>query len=301
MLRVKESLQKFYTENDFWTVPATKAITAFLCFLTVNSHIGYSDVISNPLICFLASVLCSFLPWACIPAFFGAFILGNAYAASLEMTLVAVVVLLLAALIQSAFHAGNALIIALVPLFFYIKIPYVIPVIAGLSLGLMAIVPTSVGIMLYYFIEYMSTNTGVATAASKGDITAMATAYAGLFGNLFKDKEAIVAIVSFALCIIVVFIISQISFELNWIVAVAVGLLSIVITSLTGQMHFGLDTSFVSMILPLFLSCIISLIYVFAFHAVDYEKTERIRFEDDDYIYYVKAVPKLKARNEDET
>lgn len=301
MLRVKESLQKFYTENDFWTVPATKAITAFLCFLTVNSRVGYSDAISNPVICFAVSVLCSFLPWACIPVFFGMFILGNAYAASLELTLVAVVVLLLAALIQSAFRAGNALIIALVPLFFYIHIPYVIPVIAGLSLGLMSIIPTSIGIMLYYFIEYMVTNTSIAATASKGDITAMATAYAGLFGNLFKDKEAIVSIIAFALCIIVVFIISQIPFDLNWIVAVVAGLLSIIIATLTGQMHFGLDASFISMLPALILSCLISMVYVFAFHAVDYQRTERVRFEDDDYVYYVKAVPKLKAGNEDET
>ncbi len=298
MLRFKESLQKFYTENDYWTVPVTKAITAFLCFLTVNSHVGYSDVLSNPLICFAASVLCSFLPWACIPVFFCLFILGNAYAASLDITLVAIVVLLLASLIQSAFRAGHAVLIALVPLFFYINIPYVIPVIAGLSLGLMSIVPISIGIMLYYFIEYMAGHTAI--AASQGDITAMATAYAGLFGNLFKDKDAIVAIFAFALCVIIVFIISQIPFEGNWIVAAAAGIIVTAAATVFGRMHFGLDISFLDMLPGLLISCIISVAYVFAFHAVDYERTERLRFEDDDYVYYVKAVPKLKSENEDE-
>ncbi|WP_139355584.1 hypothetical protein [Oribacterium sp. C9] len=298
MLRVKETLQKFYTENDYWTIPVTKAITAFLCFLTVNSRVGFSDVLSNPLICFAAAVLCSFLPWTCIPVFFCIFILGNAYAASLEITLVAVVVLLLASLIQSAFRAGHAVLIALVPLFFYIHIPYVLPVIAGLSLGLMSIVPISIGIMLYYFIEYMAGHTAV--AASQGDITAMATAYAGLFGNLFKDKEAIVAILAFALCVVVVFIISQIPFDESWIVAAGAGILTTAVTTFFGHMHFGLETSFIDMLPGLLLSCIVSIAYVFAFHAVDYQRTERLRFEDDDYVYFVKAVPKLKSEDEDD-
>ncbi|OON85520.1 hypothetical protein BXO88_12050 [Oribacterium sp. C9] len=230
--------------------------------------------------------------------FFCIFILGNAYAASLEITLVAVVVLLLASLIQSAFRAGHAVLIALVPLFFYIHIPYVLPVIAGLSLGLMSIVPISIGIMLYYFIEYMAGHTAV--AASQGDITAMATAYAGLFGNLFKDKEAIVAILAFALCVVVVFIISQIPFDESWIVAAGAGILTTAVTTFFGHMHFGLETSFIDMLPGLLLSCIVSIAYVFAFHAVDYQRTERLRFEDDDYVYFVKAVPKLKSEDEDD-
>ncbi len=299
MLRVKEALQKFYTENDYWALPVIKAITAFLCFFTVNCRVGYSDLLSNPFISIVAAILCSFLPWASIPVLFGLFILGNAYAASLEITIVAVIVLLLAALVQSAFRAGNSILIALVPLFFYIHIPYVIPLIAGLSLGLMSVVPVSIGVLLYYFINYMSITTS-AEAASSTDITAMATAYAGLFGNLFTDKEIIITMMVFALCIVIVFIISQIAFDSNWTVAVIAGTVSMAVFSVVGYLHYKLDFSFFGIIPSLIISCIISLLYVFAFHAVDYQRTERLRFEDDDYVYYVKAVPKLKSGNEDE-
>ena len=33
--------------------------------------------------------------------------------------------------------------------------------------------------------------------------------------------------------------------------------------------------------------------------AVDYSGTEYVQFEDDDYYYYVKAVPKLKVAKRD--
>ena len=29
--------------------------------------------------------------------------------------------------------------------------------------------------------------------------------------------------------------------------------------------------------------------------AVDYQRTEYVQFEDDDYFYYVKAIPKIKV------
>ena len=40
-------------------------------------------------------------------------------------------------------------------------------------------------------------------------------------------------------------------------------------------------------------SMILAGIYNFLFFSVDYSRTEYTQFEDDDYYYYVKAVPKI--------
>ena len=40
------------------------------------------------------------------------------------------------------------------------------------------------------------------------------------------------------------------------------------------------------------LSLLISFVIQFLFMNLDYARTERVQFEDDDYYYYVKAVPK---------
>ena len=46
-------------------------------------------------------------------------------------------------------------------------------------------------------------------------------------------------------------------------------------------------------------SLILSGIYTFFVFAVDYSRTEYVQFEDDDYYYYVKAVPKLTVSTPD--
>ena len=46
-------------------------------------------------------------------------------------------------------------------------------------------------------------------------------------------------------------------------------------------------------ILSLFISTLIVLVLQFFIFNVDYSRAEYVQFEDDDYYYYVKAVPKI--------
>ena len=49
----------------------------------------------------------------------------------------------------------------------------------------------------------------------------------------------------------------------------------------------------VSMVIGIAVSVLLSLVLEFFLFSVDYNRTEYVQFEDDDYYYYVKAVPKL--------
>ena len=60
-----------------------------------------------------------------------------------------------------------------------------------------------------------------------------------------------------------------------------------------GDMRFDLPVSAGSMILGIILSVLAALIYQFFVFAVDYTRTEYLQYEDDEYYYYVKAVPKI--------
>ena len=46
-------------------------------------------------------------------------------------------------------------------------------------------------------------------------------------------------------------------------------------------------------------SVVIALVYTFFAFAVDYTRTEYLQYEDDDYYYYVKAVPKIAVTARD--
>ncbi|HCS68058.1 MAG TPA: hypothetical protein DIW34_07795 [Oribacterium sp.] len=297
LIEVKEALQQFYTKNEYWVTPLLKALTGFLCFFMIHLQLPSGTMFGSLLIVIAAAALCSFLPWTAITVFSGLFVLGNAYGLSMGLCLLSAFVILLLALVQSAFRAGHGILIALIPLFFYLHIPYVIPAIAGLSLGLMSIVPVSIGVMAYYLIQYAASE--ISVLSSTEDLSAMLSAYVSLFEGYFQNAAMLISIMAFAVCILLVFILHQLDFSYNWSVALFIGLGSVLLVSAAGAARMGVAFSLGSTLVSLFLSLVISFLYALAFHGADYRGTERLRFEDDDYFYDVKAVPKLKARNEE--
>ena len=62
---------------------------------------------------------------------------------------------------------------------------------------------------------------------------------------------------------------------------------------LIGSLMLKTDTSLVELIIGSVVSIIISFIIHFFVFSVDYSRTEHTQFEDDEYYYYVKAVPKI--------
>ena len=62
---------------------------------------------------------------------------------------------------------------------------------------------------------------------------------------------------------------------------------------LIGDLLFDTNVSIGGLILGTIVAVLIAIVVeFFAFH-VDYSRTERVQFEDDEYYYYVKAVPKM--------
>ena len=60
-----------------------------------------------------------------------------------------------------------------------------------------------------------------------------------------------------------------------------------------GSIALKLDISFAVILLSAVLGIAVGLVLEFFFFSVDYSRAENIQFEDDEYYYYVKAVPKI--------
>jgi hypothetical protein len=78
-----------------------------------------------------------------------------------------------------------------------------------------------------------------------------------------------------------------------WTIAIIAGALSDVMILLVGDLIFDTNVSILGLIVgTIFSVAIAKIVEFFDFH-VDYSRTEKVQFEDDEYYYYVKAVPKI--------
>ncbi len=82
------------------------------------------------------------------------------------------------------------------------------------------------------------------------------------------------------------------SFDYAWRIAVIVGGVSYILVILAGDFCFDVTVSMIPMIISTAVSVLIGFVLEFFVFGGDYSRTERLEYEDDEYYYYVKAVPK---------
>ena len=75
--------------------------------------------------------------------------------------------------------------------------------------------------------------------------------------------------------------------------AIGSGAVLNVVLFLTGGLIMQVRISLLGLVIGTAVSVLIALLVEFFVFSVDYSRTEYAQFEDDEYYYYVKAVPKM--------
>jgi hypothetical protein len=78
-----------------------------------------------------------------------------------------------------------------------------------------------------------------------------------------------------------------------WKIAILGGAVVNLIALMAGDFLYDIQLSFVSVVFGTLFSALLCFVLEFFFFQLDYTRTERVQFEDDEYYYYVKAVPKV--------
>ena len=102
-----------------------------------------------------------------------------------------------------------------------------------------------------------------------------------------------------AFTIIVVYIIRRQKIDHSWKIAIIIGSITEFLILVVGQIALKADFNIVLIIVGVILGAAVSYICNIVFFALDYNRTEYVQYEDDEYYYYVKAVPKINVASAD--
>lgn len=289
LLALREKLRGIYGKYDVYITPVIKFIFALIALIMINSKIGYMDKLKNPLIMIVLSIICALLPNAVTVLVVMAVILCHLYALSLETFAVAFCVFILMYLLYFRFTANSSVWVIITPLLFLFNIPYIVPVVAGLAGGMFTAIPVSFGVLIYYVMKF-GADYSIAITAEIGESDIMQK-FSFVIDGIFSDAMILI-ILSFVITVVLVSIIKKFSIDYAWVYAIIAGTLTNFIVLLVGNVIFSAGLSVVGIIICSLLSLVLGyLLYVLLFSA-DYTRTERVQYEDDDYYYFVKAVPK---------
>ena len=289
LLVIREQLKQFYSKFEVYITPVLKFLLAFVSFSLINSTTGYMGKINHIAIVLILALLCSFLPINFVILFAAALVIMHMYALATECAIVILAVILLLFLLYFRFSPKDTLAVLLTPICFILKVPYLMPLAMGLVGTPASIVSVGSGVMIYYAVSFMNESGSIlATMEEDGTVQKFRYLVDGLFGN----KAMMVTVAAFAVTIVVVYLIRRLSIDHAWTIAMISGCLVDVLCMLMGDLIFSTNISIPGVILGSIISLLLVKILQFFVFNVDYTRTEFVQFEDDEYYYYVKAVPK---------
>ena len=264
LLELKENFKRFYNKYDIYIVPVAKFIAALVSFLMLNASIGYMDKLNSPIIAVLVSVICAFLPNGFTIVMLSIFMIAHLYAISVEFALIALCVVLLMYLLYFRFTP---------------------------KLGYLLILT-----VIYYIIN---TASAYEAAVTNKSLTESMLQVSYLIESLVKDKQMIVLIAALAVTVIVVYIIRRLKIDYAWGYAIGIGSVLQFIILVVCEIVFKTEFNIVLIVIGVILGALAGYICNVMFFAVDFRRTEYVQYEDDEYYYYVKAVPKINVAGED--
>ena len=309
-LTVREMAVSFYKKYEAVIHFALKLLMGIIALSAINTIGGYrsefaplfESQLSIPFVLFLA-VLFAVSPPTVANFIIVAVLLVQTSASLVTMVFIGVLLSLILIFYCRIAPERCFLILATV-IGFALRIPYAVVIFAGLYLGLSSIIPITIGVFTYSFIPFFLNLASVQRNADRLDLVQLpATAldtYKSIFEAFTGDFSWVFTAFVFAIVIVTVHSISRLFTDYCAEIAIATGafvnIIGLICASALARIHQNI---FAVIILTVVSAALVELLHLFDV-VLDYERAERVQFEDNDNYYFVKIVPKIRPLAEEE-
>ena len=298
LLVFKEQLAGFFSRFETYIIAVLKFFVGLVALLIVNANLGYMSKIDNGAIVLIVSLLCSFLPMNLIVLLIAAIVLLHIYALSLECALIVAFVFIIMFVLYFRFSPRDAVAVILTPICFIFKIPYVVPMALGFLGTPMSCISVGCGTVAYFMLNYIKENADQIASLSTDAESALGS-FKYLIDGLLGSDKMLLLVIAFAVVVVAEYMIKSLPVDYSWKIGLGLGAIVNILVILIGCSALEVDMSIGGVFVGTLVSVLIVLIIQFFVFNVDYSRTENVQFEDDEYYYYVKAIPKMSVEAPD--
>ena len=295
---IRERMQELYSKYSIVVDKAVQFILAVMTFYIINGNVGFMKTLASPVVTLALAIICTFFPPIIIVILATTLILIHMYSVSIATFIVTAVIFLIMYIFYLRFTPKMAIIVLLTPLAFVFKIPVIIPISCALLLSPISMVAVGCGTIVYYMMAYMKK---AASGMKGGELKGIMGDIGKYAKQVFQNKEMWVVLVAFIICTLVVYTLRKQAIAHAWDVAVVVGAVVNIIVVAIGDVAMGVHASYATLIVGSVAAAIVGLILELFLLSVDYSRSENLQYEDDEYYYYVKAVPKIIVSTPEKT
>ncbi len=295
---IRERIEAVYGKHSKIFDKIFQFVLAMITFTMINQNTGFMKSLSSPVISLALAVVAAFLPPVMTVIVATVLVLVHTLAVSVGIFAVTSLIFLIMYIFYIRLAPKMAFVVLLTPIAFALKIPFVVPVACALIYTPVSLVPMGCGTAVYYMIEYLKkTSTSSKASGSKAMLSEITT----YVQKVFQNKEMWIYIVAFIIGFFVIYTIRRQEMDHAWKIGIIAGAIANVVVMAIGSIVLGVNVSYGSLIIGNVLAAVAGLILELFLFSVDYARSERLQFEDDEYYYYVKAIPKVAVTTPEKT
>lgn len=288
----RERIRSIYQKYDMYLQPIIKFLVGILVFSLINKAIGFDARLLKLPIVFILSLMSAFLPYSVMVLLATGVSFAHVYSISKILSIIILLILAILYLLFIRFTPKLGIVVLAMPILYLLKIPYFIPLTLGILTTPIAALATVCGVIVYYLFAVIKEAASVQASVSLEDVLQL---YKYVCDSLLRNKHMIMTIIIFVVVILITFIIRKLKIDYAYEIALVTGAVTNILCFLISDLRLDYTEQIFSMILGTIVSALLAYVVLFFKQVLDYTGVERAQFEDDDYMYYVKAVPKISV------
>lgn len=292
LLVFKERLKSIYQKTEIYLKPIFRFLIAIFVFTIINRTIGYDVRLKNIVVISILSFVCAFTSSSILILLAATVAFLHIYCISKVLSILVLLFLLVFYLMFIRFTPKKGYVVLAVIILTIFRIPYIVPILVGLTFNPIGIIPVSCGIIIYYLFRVVKEVAAMGNNNSVEDIIVM---YKYVIDNLVSNRQMLLMIIAFSIVIIIVYLIRKRKFDYAFNIAIVAGIIINILIFLIGNLILDIQEEILWIVIGSLISGGIALFLQFFILSLDYSRVENVQFEDDYYYYYVKAVPKTKV------
>lgn len=295
---IRGSIGKFIKSFDLVLTAILKILAYYMLFRYVSNIEGItgSGMLSSLPVHLILAIVSMMLPNRC--GILLAILLGlyNMSQVTMLGAGIAAVFFLTLYIAASRLFPDHVYMLALVPLVLHFKMYLLLPLIAGMYLGVVALIPMILGAIMNVILKLIPEFLALQMPKNVDELPAiLSDIFKYGFNQILHNEEIVFIAIICTGVIILVHLLRKMEINYGAYIALVAGTVLGFVCLFMGKLTFGITDSYLSIIGKGVLAMLIVALIEFMHAALDYQSTQKLSFEDEEYQYYVTVIPKISV------
>lgn len=299
LLVMKSQLKNFYEKHCRIIRILLKLILVFCALTIITRQMDYGFFVENIWVVIILSAFCAVMPDLLAVGTVLLVICGEISRVSLLMAAAFLMVMVIYFLLFARLEKRQSFLILSIPLLSALHMSYVVPVAAALFVSPVMLPAVIMGILLQYMMGSVAEY--AALAARTADPGSAVGSFRFMADYLIDNREMFVMMSAFCLAFLCTYLIRSRKMRYSSQIGILVGFIVLLAVELLSNIMLDLNLDLGGLTLQIAISAAVAYVIQFFRITLDYHGTRKLQFEDDEYYYYVTAVPKYKVAVVDKT